>query len=146
MALTANRVSYLFDEGKILRQEVDGTVTKIYDGSILASNPGGTGLLLNGVDTASFVFRGIALEEYPRPVLPQDVVVTPTDTKIDVSIPGSGRVFRLPIVTAIDDTNIGDSVYIVDDESVDLAAGVTNNILVGTIVGYESANLAYVRI
>ena len=146
MALTANRVSLYSERAEIVKYEVDSGVTKIFDGAILAANPGGSGKLLLGADTASFLFRGIALEEFPEIIDASVVTITPDDSKIDVAIPGSGRAFQLPIVSSVDETDIGVSVFIVDDESVDLAAGVVNNILVGTIIDIVDANTVIVRI
>lgn len=146
MALAANRVSLYSERNEIERLEVDVSDPTIFEGAILARNPGGTGNLLLGADTATFVFAGIALDQFPGFVPVDATTITTDDRLIDVSVPGSGRVFTLPIGSSVDATNIGDSVYIVDDESVDLVGVTTNDVLVGTIVNVVDANTVKVRI
>jgi hypothetical protein len=142
MALTGNRQSIFSEREQDIRLTIDPSVTQIYDGAILSRNPAGTGQLLLGADSAGFRFAGIAFEEYPG-FQPQSGTntITVDDNKIHVSVPGSGRVFRLPIVSAV-----GDLVYVVDDESVDLIGGVTSNVLVGPITNIFDANTVEVRI
>ncbi|KKN72945.1 hypothetical protein LCGC14_0404990 [marine sediment metagenome] len=146
MALTANRVSKFSERNELERLEVDVSDPVIFEGAILARNPGGTGNLLLGADTASFVFAGIAFDEFPG-FVPQDVTtITTDDRKIDVAVPGSGRSFILPIGSTVDATDIGLDVFIVDDETVDLVGVTTNDVRVGTIVNVIDANTVKVRI
>ena len=146
MTLTENRVSLYSERAEIVKYEVDATVTKIFEGAILAADSTGTGKLLLGADTANFRFRGISLEEFPEIIDPSVQTITPDDQKIELAIPGSGRAFQLPIISSVDETDIGSLVFIVDDESVDLTAGTTNDVLVGTIIDIIDANTVIVRI
>ncbi len=142
MALTSNRVSVFSENLQIEKIGADGDAQTFFEESLVAAEPtAGSGYLLVGADTANFEFRGIAKQE-----LIQAAAVTDNTNQIEVYVVGSGNVFQLPIVTGITIKNIGDSVYMADDESVDLIAGVVNNILVGTIATVIDANTVGVRI
>lgn len=141
MALTDNRVLKSTQNLSLTDLGVDNDQT-IYKGALVAADPTtGSGYLLVGADTANFEFRGIAKE-----FLAADTSVADGTNLIEVEVVGSGNVFELPIVSSVDVKNIGDTVYVVDDEDVDLVGGVSNNVAVGTIVYIIDANNVGVRI
>jgi hypothetical protein len=142
MSLTDNRVIESIENQQIHKFGVDGAIQTIYNNALVAAEPtAGSGYLLVAADTANYEFRGIA-----RQFLDQTAVVTDATNEIEVWVPGSGNVFQLPIVSSVTIKNIGDSVYVSDDEKVDLVGGVSNNVLVGTIVYIIDANNVGVRI
>ncbi len=145
MTLTANRVSLFSERNELEELEVDSPSTQLFDGSILARDTGGSGKLLKGADTANFVFAGILQQEFV-PDTSGVTTITVDENKVRVAVPGSGRTYTLPIGSAVDETDIGTQVFIVDDETVDLVGVTTNDVLVGTIVNVISANVVKVRI
>jgi hypothetical protein len=141
MALSDNRVLKSTQNLSLRDLGVDNDQT-FYKGALVAAEPtAGSGYLLVGADTANFEFRGIA-----REALAADTSVADGTNSIEVDVKGSGNVFELPIVSSVTVKNIGDTVYIYDDEKVDLVGGVSNNVEVGTIAYFIDSNNVGVRI
>lgn len=139
MALSANANVEFKEQPLVMRYEVASGALVIYRGAILNFNT--SGYVKLGADTASETFAGIALE-----YLSQASGGSNGDNKIEVAAFKSGRVVKLTTTGTITRANIGDVVYADGDDAVDLAAGVTNNIAVGTIVGFIDANTAWVKL
>lgn len=106
----------------------------IYGGSLAAVNA--AGYLNPGSDTAALIFAGVAMERA------DNTGGAAGDISCRVRRKG---VFLLAIAAATI-ANIGDDVYLVDDQTVGLAATTTNDIKCGTIWGVESATQVWVDI
>lgn len=107
----------------------------IFGGSLTAVNAAGH--LNPGSDTAGLIFAGVA------------------DHRADNTGGAAGAItcnvrrrglFLFKMATAITIANIGDNVFLVDDESVDLAGNVDNDIYCGVIAGYHSTTQAWIDI
>ena len=107
----------------------------VYGGSLAAVNA--AGYLLPASDTAGLIMHGVA------------------DARSDNTGGAAGDIscnvrrrglFLFKMATAITQANVGDNVFIADDNSVDLAANVDNNILAGVIAEFYSVNLAWIDI
>lgn len=107
----------------------------IYGGTLVAVNA--AGFLNPGSDTVGLIFHGVA------------------DGRADNSGGAAGDIkcnvrrkglFLMTMGTAITQANIGDKVYLVDDQTVDLAANTTNDILCGVIAEYYSTTQAWIDI
>jgi hypothetical protein len=107
----------------------------IYAGSLVAVNA--DGYALPGSDTAGLIFQGIAIE------------------RVDNSLGNAGDktvrlrrrgLIKMTLATAITQANVGDNVFLVDDESVDIAANTTHDIFCGIIAQYIDATHAMVDI
>lgn len=103
--------------------------TKIVEGALVSVNA--AGYAVNATDTASERVVGVASAEADN--------TSGADGAIDVTVWTNGA---HSFVAAFSATiaNVGDKVYAVDNQTVDLAATTTNDVLVGVIVGVESAS------
>ena len=95
------------------------------------------GYLVPGADTAGLIYQGVA-REY-----------------VDNSLGAAGDkncavlrrgLVRMTLATAITIANVGDNVFLVDDDLVDLTANVTNKIFCGIIAEYIDTTHAWVDI
>ena len=103
--------------------------TKIVEGALVSVNA--AGYAVNATDTASERVVGVASAEADN--------TGGADGAIDVTVwTGGAHSFVAAFSAAI--SNIGDKVYAVDNQTVDLAATTTNDVLVGVIVGVESSS------
>ena len=107
----------------------------IYAGAMVCVNAGGYAVPAS--DTAGLIFMGIAREEADNSA--------GADGAISVTVRRRG-LFRMTFANAISVANVGDNVFVYDDEKVDLAANVTNNIFVGIIAKVIDSTHAYVDI
>jgi hypothetical protein len=107
----------------------------IYAGALTCVNA--AGYALPGSDTAGLIFIGVSREHADN----HDGAAG--DIKVTVRRKG---VFKMTLATAISIANTGDKVYLVDDQTVDLAANCTNDICCGTIAGYIDSTHAWVDI
>lgn len=107
----------------------------IYGGSHVCVNA--AGYALPGSDTAGLIYVGEAME------------------RVDNSLGGAGDktvvlkrrgLIKMTMQTAITQANVGDNVFLVDDETVDLTANVTHKIFCGIIAGYIDTTHAWVDI
>lgn len=107
----------------------------IYGGSHVCVNA--AGYALPGSDTSGLIYVGEAME------------------RVDNSLGGAGDknivcrrrgLIKMEFATAISIANVGDNVFLVDDEKVDLTANVTYKIFCGIIAGYIDSTHAWVDI
>jgi hypothetical protein len=119
----------------LLGQNPAYQAVKIYGGALVMLNA--TGYIIPGADTASCIFAGVATKQ------------------VDNSSGSSGDktaeywrngLFLMTLDTAITRANVGDQVYLVDDQTVDLVANVTNNIFCGVIAEYMDTTHAWIDI
>lgn len=122
---------------------VNGAI-EIFQGAILNFEAGNIGFAKLGSDTASEEFAGIVDDQG---YLLQTAAVTADGTnKVKVILPGSGELVRLPFTSSISRANIGDTVYVVDDEEVGLAGDVSNSVRVGTLRAVDDATWGWVQL
>lgn len=107
----------------------------IYAGAMVCVNAAGYAVV--GGDTAGLIFMGIAREEADNSL--------GLDGAINVLLRRRG-LFKMTFQTAISIANMGDNVFIYDDEKVDVAGNVTNDIFVGIIAKYIDTTHAWVDI
>jgi len=132
-ALTEDR-NTMHTEGVELDFPVAASTT-IYGGSLVAVDA--NGYLNPGADTAGLIFEGVAMEQADNS----------SGSAGDLSCTVRRRgLFLVTLGTAITQANVGDNVFLVDDQTVDLAANVTNAIFCGVIAKYVSSTTAYIDI
>lgn len=111
------------------------TLTKIYGGTFVSVDA--TGYAVPGDDAAGQIFQGVA------------------DEQVDNSAGGNGDavvrlwrrgLFKATLDTAITQANVGDNVFLVDDETVDLAANTDNDIFCGVIAEFIDTTHAWIDI
>lgn len=107
----------------------------IYAGALVAVNA--AGYALPGSDTAGQIFQGVAMNA-------QDNSAGDAGDKT-VTLLRRG-LFKMTLGTAITQANVGDNVFLVDDQTVDVTAQVTNKIFVGIIASYIDSTHAWVDI
>ncbi len=109
--------------------------TTIFAGAFVSVNA--AGFLVPGDDAAGQIFHGVSREH------------------VDNSLGGNGDfpclvrrrgLIRAIMGTAITQANVGDNVFLVDDQTVDLIGNVTNAIYCGTIAEYIDATHAFIDI
>lgn len=132
-ALTEDK-SLQYTEGVELAFEVSAD-DKIYGGSFVCV--GADGYALPGDDAANLIFQGVATEQVNNS--------GGADGDKDVVLRRRGLVKAL-MGTAITIANVGDNVFLVDDQTVDLTANVTHNIFCGIIAGYIDTTHAWIDI
>ncbi len=139
MPLTANRITEDITFPKATKKSVAAGAIEIFDGAYLAMNANRFAVL--GVDTASFIFGGIATAH-----LDQAAGGSDGDNTIPVKPPGSGSWVKMKFTNTITRANEGDTVYLKDDETVGLVADVTNNVVVGTLQEFIDSLTGIVQI
>lgn len=107
----------------------------IYGGALVMFNA--TGYVVPGADTASQIFAGVANKQVDNS--------SGSSGDLDVEFYREG-LFMVTLDTAITRANVGDQVYLVDDQTVDLVANVTNNIYCGVIAEYIDTTHAWIDI
>ncbi len=107
----------------------------IYGGANVCVNA--AGYALPGADTAALIYQGVA------------------EARVDNTGGGNGAkkvvlrrrgLFLMEFATAISQANVGDGVFLVDDQLVDVTANVTNHIFCGNIAIYVDTTHAWVDI
>lgn len=121
-------------DGEILEFPVAAS-QKIYGGALVAVNAGG--YALPGADTAGMIFQGIAQEQKDNS--------SGANGDLNVEVQRKG-VFKMLLGTAISQANVGDNVFLVDDQTIDVVGNVSNAIFCGIIAGYIDSTHAYVDI
>lgn len=121
-------------EGNILSYPVAAS-TKLIEGALVALNT--SGVLVNGADTASFKFVGVLDET--------------ADNSSGSAGDVRGKVWTYGVIDVAANFSAaagdcGKQVYLVDNQTVDLAANTTNDVLVGRIVEVVSASKLRVAI
>lgn len=129
LAAAANRLSR---EDDIIGYPVL-TATTIYKGAIVALDD--NGYAIPATDTANLRVVGVA----------EDTVVNSGASGAKFVRVLSGRAF-LFAATSITQAMLGDPMFVVDDNTVDDAAGATNEVPVGRLVEYVSATQGWVYI
>jgi hypothetical protein len=107
----------------------------IYGGGLTCVNA--AGYALPGSDTAGLIFVGVALER----------VDNSSGSAGDKSVNCRRRgLFKLTLGTAISQANVGDNVFLVDDQTVDVTGNTTHGIFCGIIAAYIDTTHAWVDI
>lgn len=107
----------------------------VYAGGLTCVNA--AGYALPGSDTAGLIFMGVARENVDNSLGAVGA--------LSVVVRRRG-LFKMKLATAITIANVGDEVFLVDDESVDVTANVTNKIFCGIIASYIDTTHAWVDI
>lgn len=128
MTVIADVKDTKYQEGKILPFKVE-EATKIIEGALVAINA--AGYAVNATDTASEVVVGICDETVDN--------TSGADGDEYVKVRTHG-VHEFVARFSAAQTNVGDLAYAFDNQTVDLAANLTNDILVGRIVEVVSAS------
>lgn len=123
-----------YTEGVELPVPVDDG-DKIYAGAFVCVNA--AGYAVPGSDTAGLIFVGVAMEQKDNTL--------GADGALSVNCRRRGLVKAI-MGTAITQANVGDNVFLVDDQTVDLSANVTNHISCGIIAGYIDSTHAWIDI
>lgn len=108
---------------------------KIFGGALACVNA--AGYAIKGSDTAGLIFQGIANG-------PVDNTSGQNGDK-SVVLRRRGLVL-MNMGTAITQANVGDNVFLVDDQTVDLTANVNHNIFCGIIAKFVTTTLAFIDI
>ena len=108
---------------------------KIFAGALACVNA--AGYALEGSDTAGLIFQGIAMEQKDNS--------SGANGDLEIIIRRRGLV-KVIMGTAITIANIGDNVFLVDDQTVDLVGNVSNAIFCGIIAGYIDTTHAWIDI
>lgn len=109
--------------------------TTIYAGALVAVNA--SGYAIPASDTSGLFFMGVARE----------YVDNSSGSSGDKTVTVRRRgLFKMTLGHSISVANIGDNVFVVDDQTVDVAANVTNAIFCGNITGYISSASAWIDI
>lgn len=133
MALSADKKTE-YTEGVLVSCPVV-TADIIYAGAFVCVNA--AGYLVPGADTAGLIFQGVATESVDNSL--------GSDGDLNCEVRRRG-LFKATLGTAISQANVGDNVFLVDDESVDLTAQTTNDIFCGIIAGYIDSTHAWIDI
>ena len=121
-------------EGVILPFAVE-EATKILEGALVSVNA--AGYAVNATDAANDRVVGVATKTADN--------TSGADGDIHVEVWTDGvHDFVSGFSATI--ANVGDKVYVVDNQTVDLAATTTNDVLVGIVVGVESTSKVRVRL
>jgi hypothetical protein len=123
--LTADRDA-LRQDGVLISMPL--AAVKVFKGSLLANNT--AGFATKAADTANFTFAGIAYEQV------DNSAGAAGDKTVRVERKG---VFELNFSGTAAQADVGKSVYMVDDNTVALAATTTNDVLVGRIVSFVTS-------
>ncbi len=132
-ALTADKKTEYTEGVEVAIPVDDGDC--IYAGALTCVNA--AGYAVEGADTAGLIFMGVAREQADNS--------SGLDGAINVTVRRRG-LFKMTMGTAITQANIGDNVFIVDDQTVDLTANTTNDIFCGIIAGYIDSTHAWIDI
>jgi len=132
-ALSADK-AVQYTEGVELPFPVDDG-DKIYGGALVAVNA--DGYAVPGADTAGLIFQGVALEQVDN--------TSGNDGDKSVVLRRRG-LFKMTLGHTITQANVGDNVFLVDDQTVDVAAQTTHDIFCGIIAGFIDGTHAWVDI
>ena len=123
-----------YTEGVELAFEMAAT-EKVFGGALCCVNAGG--YCLEGSDTAGLIFQGWATEQVDN--------TSGDDGDLTIVLRRRGLV-KVILGTAITIANVGDNVFLVDDQTVDLAGNCTNDIFCGIIAKYIDTTHAWIDI
>lgn len=134
MTALAEDLSMQYTEGVELDFPVVGSDI-VYGGSFVAVNAGG--YANPGADTAGLIFQGVSIEQ----------VDNSGGSNGDKTVTLRRRgLFKALFGTAISQANVGDNVFLVDDQTVDVVGNVTHNIFCGIIAKYIDSTHAWIDI
>ncbi|MDA3832597.1 MAG: hypothetical protein PF495_04295 [Spirochaetales bacterium] len=108
---------------------------KIFAGALSCVNA--AGYALEGSDTAGLIFQGIAMSQQDNS--------SGANGDLDIVLRRRGLI-KCILGTAISIANVGDKVFLVDDQTVDITANVFNHIPCGIIAGYIDTTHAWIDI
>lgn len=134
MANITARKNVSRQEGKILSYPVEESTT-IYEGALVAVNA--AGYAVNASDTSGERVVGVANETVDNS--------SGADGDLSIEVWTEG-VIDLAAGFSATQANVGDKVYASDNQTVDLAGNLTNDILVGVIVEVVSASALRVKL
>jgi hypothetical protein len=129
MALTMPRLTVDRKEGELLAVPVAAN-TKIYKGGLTCANA--AGFAVPGADTAGFSFLGVAYEDC------DNTGGANGEKSVRVWLRGT---FRFKKSGSITQANVNASLFIVDDETLALAATTTNDVLAGKLKALEGSDV-----
>ena len=140
MSMSENKaIEYKFS-GLIDTQPVASGEIHIYKAALLNFNA--NGYLKLGADTSGEAFAGVAMNE-----LVQATGLDLGYNSMKFMRAGSKAIIEnVTINTAVDQSNLGDNVYVMADDAVDLTGGSSNKVLAGTIFNIKSSTLIDVQI
>ena len=121
-------------DGVTLPFEMAGS-EKVFGGALCCVNA--AGYALEGSDTSGLIFQGIATEQVDNS--------NGSNGDLDITLRRRGLIKAI-MGTAITIANVGDNVFLVDDQTVDLTGNVSNNIFCGIIAGYIDTTHAWIDI
>jgi hypothetical protein len=133
-ALSADKNNPQRSDGEDLGFPVAATAC-VYGGALACVNA--AGYALAGSDTSGLIFQGMALEQKDNS--------SGSNGDLTVVLKRRGLV-KCILDTAITQANVGDNVFLVDDQTVDLVGNVSNNIFCGIIAGYIDTTHAWIDI
>ena len=133
-ALAEDNKNFEYREGVELSCPVDDADT-IYAGAFVCVNA--AGYLVDGADETGLIFMGLSLEQKDNS--------SGADGDLECQIRRRGLVKAL-FDTPITQANVGDNVFLVDDQTVDLTGNVTHNIFCGIIAEYIDTTHAWIDI
>jgi hypothetical protein len=107
----------------------------IYGGALVCVNA--AGYALPGSDASGLIFMGVSTERADNSLGAVGAI------KVTVRRRG---LFKMKLATAISIANVGDNVFLVDDESVDLTGNTTYDIFCGIIAAYNDTTHAWIDI
>lgn len=107
----------------------------VYAGALACVNA--AGYALAGSDTAALIFEGVADEQKDNSA--------GSNGDLTVTLLRRG-LFKCILDTVITQANVGDNVFLVDDQSVDLTGNVSHGIYCGVIAGYIDTTHAWIDI
>ncbi|MCK9195446.1 MAG: hypothetical protein M0P16_00515 [Syntrophales bacterium] len=110
------------------------TLTEIFAGSFLCVDATGWGV--PGDDAAGLIFQGISRTYVP----------STSGNGSATAIARRRGLVKATLATAITQANVGDNVFLVDDQTVDLIGNVNNGIFCGVIAEYIDTTHAYIDI
>jgi len=132
-ALSADKKTE-YAEGVEVPVPVDGG-SKIFVGANVCFNT--AGFLVPGADTAGLIFAGISRSSIDNSL---------GDDGDESAVVRRRGLFLMELATPITQANVGDNAFLVDDQLVDLAANVTNDIFCGIIAQHVDATHAFIDI
>jgi hypothetical protein len=109
--------------------------TCIFAGSLVCLNA--SGYAVPAADTAGLLFAGVATAQADNS--------GGVDGDLSVVVRRRGR-FRFGSASSLDQSSVGEKAYASDDQTVALAAGVSNSIAAGVIDRVESSSSGWVSI
>ena len=121
-------------EGLLGQGPVGADVT-IYGGALVMFNA--DGYVVPGADTVGCIFAGVSAKQTKN---------SPGANGDKTAEFWCEGLFMVTLGSAISQANVGDKVYLVDDQTVELAAQTTNDIYCGVIAEYLDSTHAWIDI